>query len=72
DEVDVERADGTVAVFRVSRTALFSKDSFPTRSVYGDLDHAGLRLITCGGSFDHKARSYTDNIVVFADLVDSR
>jgi hypothetical protein len=36
---------------------------------YGDLDHAGLRLITCGGSFDRQARSYDDNIVVFADLV---
>jgi hypothetical protein len=37
--------------------------------VYGNLDHAGLRVITCGGAFDHRARSYVDNIVVFADLV---
>jgi hypothetical protein len=29
-------------------------------------------LITCGGEFDRQARSYTDNIIVFADLVDSR
>ena len=47
----------------------YPKDEFPTDVVYGDLDHAGLRLITCGGSFDREARSYDDNIVVFADLV---
>ena len=37
-------------------------------TVYGDIEHAGLRLITCGGSFDSSARSYDDNIVVFAEL----
>jgi hypothetical protein len=40
--------------------------------VYGDLDHAGLRLITCGGSFDRQTRNYDDNIVAFADLVATR
>jgi len=46
----------------------YPKDAFPTNKVYGDLDHPGLRVITCGGSFDHAARSYVDNIVVYADL----
>jgi hypothetical protein len=69
DEVSVVRADGSTAVFRVQRVERFAKDAFPTGAVYGDLDHAGLRLITCGGSFDQAARSYEDNIVVFADLV---
>ena len=35
----------------------------------GDINHAGLRLITCGGSFDRRARGYVDNLVVFAELV---
>jgi sortase (surface protein transpeptidase) len=69
DEVTVTRADGSTAVFRVSRVEQFRKSEFPTDAVYGDLDHAALRLITCGGSFDRQARSYVDNIVVFADLV---
>lgn len=69
DEITVARADGSVAVFRVTRTEQFPKDEFPTARVFGDLDHAGLRLITCGGSFDRGARSYVDNIVVFAELV---
>lgn len=69
DEITVARADGSVAVFRVMRTEQFPKDDFPTQRMFGDLDHAGLRLITCGGTFDRGARSYVDNIVVFAELV---
>jgi sortase (surface protein transpeptidase) len=69
DEVTVAREDGSTAVFRVSQVGQFAKDAFPTAAVYGDLDHAGLRLITCGGEFDADAQSYLDNTVVFADLV---
>lgn len=72
DEVDVVRNDGTVAAFRVTRVAQYAKDAFPTALVYGNVNHAALRLITCGGQFDRTARSYTDNIVVFADLITSR
>ena len=69
DEVLVARADGSTAVFRVSQVGRFAKDAFPTAAVYGDLDHPGLRVITCGGEFDDAAQSYRDNTVVFADLV---
>lgn len=68
DAVEVTRQDGTTVVFRVTRVEQHAKDAFPTAAVYGDLDHAGLRLITCGGAFDRRARSYEDNIVVFAEL----
>ncbi len=67
--VRVTRRDGTVAAFVVTRTSRTAKSSFPTAAVYGDVDHPALRLITCGGSFDRAARSYRDNIVVFADLI---
>ena len=33
-------------MFIVTRVAQFSKSRFPTRAVYGHIDHAGLRLIT--------------------------
>jgi hypothetical protein len=72
NEVEVTREDGAIAVFRVSRVEQFPKGAFPTDVVYGDIDHAGLRLITCGGSFDREARSYEDNIVVFAELLTTR
>jgi hypothetical protein len=68
DDITVDRADGTAARFRVESVQQFPKDAFPTDQVYADIDHAGLRLITCGGSFDRAARSYRDNIVVFAAL----
>ena len=71
DDITVTRADGTQARYRVTSNEEFPKDEFPTDAVYGNIDHAGLRLITCGGEFDRQARSYTDNIIVFADLVDA-
>ncbi|WP_308252323.1 class F sortase [Pseudonocardia sp. KRD291] len=67
-EIRVERSDGGTAVFDVRRVTQYPKSVFPTDEVYGDLDHAGLRLITCGGEFDGEARSYRSNVVVFADL----
>lgn len=67
--ITITRADGSKPVFRVDRTTQFPKDKFPTEQVYGDIDHAGLRLITCGGSFDTQSGHYEDNLVVFADLV---
>ncbi|MDN5917028.1 MAG: class F sortase [Pseudonocardia sp.] len=67
-EIRVERADGSTAVFVVRRVTQYPKSVFPTDEVYGDLDHAGLRLITCGGEFDGEAHSYRSNVVVFADL----
>lgn len=69
DTVRVGRVDGTVASFRVTRVTSVPKDHFPTLDVYGNTDDAELRLITCGGPFDASARSYVDNIVVYAVLI---
>ena len=68
DRIEVGRADGSVAVFQVNTVEQYSKHRFPTAKVYGDLDHAGLRLITCGGDFDRSRGHYPDNIVVYASL----
>jgi len=68
DQVTVTRKDGKIAVFTVTRVARFSKSQFPSRAVYGPIDHAGLRLITCGGTYDAAKHSYLDNVVVFARL----
>lgn len=69
DMISVTRADARVAVFRVTRVGQYPKDAFPTSLVYGNIDYAGLRLITCGGLWDAQAHHYTDNTVVFAELV---
>jgi hypothetical protein len=68
--VEVERKDGSTARFRVTRVEHFAKASFPTEKVYGNIDHAGLRLITCGG-LDAKTSEFEENVVVFAELVSS-
>jgi sortase (surface protein transpeptidase) len=68
DQVTVTREDGKTAVFTVSRVARFSKSEFPSRAVYGPIDHAGLRLITCGGTYDAAQHKYLDNVIVFAKL----
>ncbi len=69
DRVLVDRADGSTAEFVVTVVDQVAKADFPTAEVYGDLDHAGLRLITCGGDFDSSTGDYLDDVVVYADLV---
>ena len=69
DRVTVTRKDGSTPVFRVTRVEQFPKDQFPTTMVYGNIDRAGLRLITCGGKFNSRSGHYDDNVVAFADLV---
>jgi sortase (surface protein transpeptidase) len=71
DAVMVTRADGLIAEFRVDQVRLHSKDEFPTQLVYGDTDHAALRLLTCGGPFDRATGHYVDNVIVFGSLVAS-
>ena len=66
DRVYVRRADGTLAVFRVTLVRQYAKDSFPTSAVYGPTPDAELRLITCGGTFDPQLRSYLSNTVAYA------
>lgn len=66
DEVLVHREDGLTVTYRVTGIRQVSKEQFPTEEVYGDLDHAGLRLITCGGGIDRETGQYRDNILVFA------
>jgi hypothetical protein len=57
-----------VATFLVTKVERYAKDRFPSAAVYGPIDHAGLRLITCGGDFDSSSGHYRDNIVVYAAL----
>lgn len=68
DVFHVDRADGRRASFVVDSVETFEKDNFPSRRVYADTARAEVRLITCAGDYDHAARDYKDNLVVFAHL----
>lgn len=69
DEINIEREDGIIATFAVTRLERHLQSGFPTREVYQDINHAGLRLITCTGTYDRDALRYTHNLIVFAELV---
>lgn len=67
DSIEVGRADGSTAKFRIREIQQVDKKEFPTHKVYGRTDRPELRLITCGGPIRDGHRS--DNIIFFADLV---
>lgn len=69
-EIIIERADGSTAKFAVTELERPSQSAFPTTKVYGDIDHAGLRLITCSGIFVRGQDRYTHNLVVYARLIE--
>jgi hypothetical protein len=69
NKVYVRRADGTVAVFKVTAVRMYPKTHFPASAVYGAVPDAQLRLITCGGTFDPATGHYLSNVIAFAQLV---
>ncbi|WP_438941406.1 class F sortase [Micromonospora deserti] len=72
DTIEVLRKDGKKASFTVDGVARYPKKKLPLNLVYGHTGKAQLRLITCGGGYDKAAKSYKENIVVFATLVTDR
>lgn len=68
DEILIDREDGTTVAFVVTKVEHRTQGSFPTEDVYGDIDHAGLRLITCSGFFNHDTLRYSHNLIVYAVL----
>jgi Sortase domain len=69
DLVYVREADGRQVVYRVNSVRVYPKSDFPTAAVYGPSPDAELRLITCGGVFDHATGSYLSNVVAYTTEV---
>jgi hypothetical protein len=72
DRAEVTRADGSVATFRIDTVERVPKNAFPSKKVYGDIGFPGIRLITCGGSFNRKTGHYVDNVIAYGHLVSGR
>jgi Sortase domain len=70
-KIEVKRSDRSVAVFEVNSVEHYNKGRLPLQRVYGDFSRPSLRLMTCGGTWLGGKPGYSDNIVVFASLVDS-
>ncbi|MEW2388585.1 class F sortase [Streptomyces venezuelae] len=65
--IEVERRDGSVAVFTVHANEVYDAADFPDEKVYGAASRPELRVITCGGKYS-KQTGYQGNVVVFAHL----
>lgn len=68
DQIIVSRADGTIATFKVLYLNQVPQNNFPTKQIYGNINYAGIRLITCGGTFDPSVGHYSENTVVYGAL----
>ncbi|MET9492403.1 class F sortase [Nocardia sp. NPDC006630] len=68
DMIDVSRADGKTAHFKVTDVRMYLKSQFPDQLVFGPRGGATLQVVTCGGDFDQSAKSYLSNVVVFSSL----
>ena len=69
--IEVDRRDGSVAVFGVDAVEVYDARHFPDQKVYGAADRPELRVITCGGGYS-RSTGYQGNVVVFAHLTGSR
>jgi sortase (surface protein transpeptidase) len=64
--IEVTDRAGLVRAFTITGRQEVPKAAFPFDRVFADSPVAGLTLITCGGTFNHRARSYQDSIIVYA------
>lgn len=69
--VEVDRRDGSTAVFTVDSVEVYAARDFPDEKVYGAARRPELRVITCGGGYS-RTTGYQGNVVVFAHLTGSR
>jgi sortase (surface protein transpeptidase) len=65
----VTYADGAAREFQVVARRQYPKPELPSERVFARTGPAGLVLVTCGGEFDDAARSYRENVVVYAEPV---
>ncbi|MEV7418383.1 class F sortase [Streptomyces sp. NPDC089919] len=67
--IETVRADGSTAVFTVTKSEVYPKSRFPSQAVYGATGTPQLRLVTCAVPAGTTVGSgYLDNLVVYADL----
>lgn len=71
EQVRVTLADGPTSTFTIDKITVVSKTAFPSRAVFARTTRATIRLITCTGPFDPRARSYVDSLIVWGHATPS-
>ncbi|MGH2520070.1 MAG: class F sortase, partial [Chloroflexota bacterium] len=69
DSVTVDRADGSVVQFAVTRLTSYSNDAAPLAAIFGAAATPRLNLITCSGAWDKATKEYGQRLVVSATEV---
>lgn len=69
DIVEIDRADSKTVKFKVDTVEQVPSNYLPVQQIFGDINHAGIRLMTCGGTFDIHKQQYDKNVVVFGTLI---
>lgn len=67
ETIELDLADGARQRWRITDVIQYPKDVLPLEEIFTWAGPTRLAIITCGGEFDRTARSYTDNIVVYAE-----
>lgn len=70
-EIEVAMSDGSVQRWTITEVIQYPKDVLPYDELFVWSGPPRLAIITCGGEFDRTARSYRDNIVVYAAPIES-
>ena len=69
DIIKVSKMDGSVADFVVSGKEVYPFNDAPLDYLFKSREGSKLILITCNGWFNTKIRTYSNRIVIFADLL---
>ena len=67
--VEVDDSAGGVTRWQVVTRRLVGKEALPLAALFARAGPPRLVLLTCGGPFDARLRSYRDNLVVVAEPV---
>lgn len=68
DEIKVTDKSGAERTFIVKDIQSYDTDKFPLDEVFADTSGKKLNLITCEGTFDKVAKSYSKRTVVYSEL----
>lgn len=70
DEVLIHGEDGKTLRFAVVKKVAYPRTDAPVDTIFGFTYGSGLNLITCTGSWDRKAKTHDDRLVVYTELME--
>jgi hypothetical protein len=68
--IEIVHADDRVSRWQVDRMLTTPRDALPVDVLFAREGSPRLALVTCGGTFDARTRSYSHNTIVLARLID--